>query len=367
MQVNIGEKIRELRKRDGRKQEDLANALGVTSQAVSRWEAGGGYPDMNMIPAIANYFHITIDELFGYNNDRNLKIREYCDKAQKMLSSDLVQKDEQNLTDCVALLRKGLEEFPEEPELKKLLAAALNGQGWMHKGETPNEFWEEAAKLYEELLETDPYVIEALLSIYMELGEPKKAIAKASEQPSIHTCREVLLGNLYNIEDEEKYHGEKILALIHHLRIAIDWAIATNDELSNSREGMEILLAELELFKRILGDDCLGYHSEFCFTYMQLVEIAGKIGDYEAVVDYFDAAFGHYTKFNEEWGRAVKSYTKVVDESCFTTTILKSVKKMTGEVHFVEARFLKHVIADFPEDVKKKITTNEKYEELFKM
>ena len=63
MQVNLGEKIKELRKRDGRKQEDLAKALGVTSQAVSRWEANGGYPDMGMIPSIANFFHITIDEL----------------------------------------------------------------------------------------------------------------------------------------------------------------------------------------------------------------------------------------------------------------------------------------------------------------
>ena len=41
---------------------------------------------MNMIPAIANYFHISIDELFGYNNDRNKKIKRYCDKAQKMLN-----------------------------------------------------------------------------------------------------------------------------------------------------------------------------------------------------------------------------------------------------------------------------------------
>ena len=81
MQLTLGQKIRELRKRDGRTQETLAEALGVTSQAISRWEANGGYPDMEMIPAIANYFHVSIDELFGYHSDREEKINSILAEA----------------------------------------------------------------------------------------------------------------------------------------------------------------------------------------------------------------------------------------------------------------------------------------------
>ena len=49
MRIMLGDKIKELRKRDRRTQDDLATALGITNQAVSRWEANKAYPDMEMI------------------------------------------------------------------------------------------------------------------------------------------------------------------------------------------------------------------------------------------------------------------------------------------------------------------------------
>ena len=86
MQLNIGTKIKELRRRDRRTQEALAEALGVTNQAVSRWESGGSYPDMEIVPAIANYFHVSIDELFGYHDDREDRIKNILEKADKILT-----------------------------------------------------------------------------------------------------------------------------------------------------------------------------------------------------------------------------------------------------------------------------------------
>ena len=55
MQLELGNNIRQLRRQNKTTQEQLAEALGVTAQAVSRWESGGSYPDMNLNPSIANF------------------------------------------------------------------------------------------------------------------------------------------------------------------------------------------------------------------------------------------------------------------------------------------------------------------------
>ena len=104
MQLNLGAKIRELRHRDGRTQEMLADALGVTSQAVSRWESGGSYPDMELMPSIANYFGVTIDELFGYNNERSKKIDEIICKIDTMNAQN--NGVDINIDECLARARE---------------------------------------------------------------------------------------------------------------------------------------------------------------------------------------------------------------------------------------------------------------------
>ena len=63
----INEKISELRRRKGITQEELARALGVTNQAVSKWESSQCCPDISLMPEIADYFGVTTDELFGHD------------------------------------------------------------------------------------------------------------------------------------------------------------------------------------------------------------------------------------------------------------------------------------------------------------
>ena len=65
MNETLGNIIMRLRKEKELTQEQLANALGITYQAVSKWETGVSSPDIAMLPLLADIFEVSIDELFG--------------------------------------------------------------------------------------------------------------------------------------------------------------------------------------------------------------------------------------------------------------------------------------------------------------
>ena len=62
----MGMKIKSLRRECDLTQEELANILGVTKAAVSKWENAESFPDVTLLPQIAQVFSITMDELFDY-------------------------------------------------------------------------------------------------------------------------------------------------------------------------------------------------------------------------------------------------------------------------------------------------------------
>lgn len=64
-QIFFGERIAAYRKEQGLTQEGLAQKLGVTNQAVSKWESDQCCPDIMLLPALADVFHVSLDELFG--------------------------------------------------------------------------------------------------------------------------------------------------------------------------------------------------------------------------------------------------------------------------------------------------------------
>lgn len=81
MNIFFSENIRRLRKERELTQENLADFLGVSFQAVSKWERGESYPDIELLPAIADFFGVSADSLLGIDRAKSEKeILAYIDK-----------------------------------------------------------------------------------------------------------------------------------------------------------------------------------------------------------------------------------------------------------------------------------------------
>ncbi len=71
--MEIGNQIKTLRTRRGITQEALSAQLGVTAQAVSKWERGAALPDIELLPQLSAFFGVTIDELFALSDDTRME------------------------------------------------------------------------------------------------------------------------------------------------------------------------------------------------------------------------------------------------------------------------------------------------------
>ncbi len=92
MKLKLNERIRALRRASGRTQEELAEILGVSPQAVSRWESAAGYPDTETLPRLANCFGVSLDELFGYEGDRDRRVAALAEKGEYRYSAPLLSR-----------------------------------------------------------------------------------------------------------------------------------------------------------------------------------------------------------------------------------------------------------------------------------
>jgi len=136
MELMIGEKLRKLRRDRDMTQEMLASAFGVSPQAISKWECGDGYPDITMLPMIANYFKVTIDELMGNDEiGQREDISVFWNTYHKI--RDRVERVEYILS----YTRK----YPKEYQIAQELTCAIT--------ELPKEKWEEYLPLLRETTE----------------------------------------------------------------------------------------------------------------------------------------------------------------------------------------------------------------------
>lgn len=222
MNTKLGEKIRSLRKARNISQEVLAQYLGVSFQAISKWENGDTMPDVTMIPAIAAFFDISTDELFDFNRiQMEQKVQNACWEIAEYRYSQPEKAEED--------LRKLLRQYPGNEIILNNLIYSLQinhkhsevidiCKALIESTRYDDVKYDAArilAKTYHELgqnqlikptLELIPEIYFSKLELAAELLDGNDAMDAAKQQASI--SRDDLLNMLSRISELFRQRGE---------------------------------------------------------------------------------------------------------------------------------------------------------------
>lgn len=244
MNLLIGENIKRMRRERDLTQEEMAAHLGISFQSISKWERGDGYPDIAMLPALSNYFGISVDELLGMseiekNNQYNEINRKWDENNEKGLHSE-----------NAALMRQSLRVFPNNALLLVQLSTSLEKLDGTD--EEKNRYLRESIAVQEQILRygEDSEVHNATLYnicfVYWKIGEYDKALEQAKKLPNLYKTRENAL--IYFLRGEEKHKVAKealtplAWAIAHHMTALYE---TENDPsyLTKAEEILDILFA----------------------------------------------------------------------------------------------------------------------------
>jgi len=331
MQIPLGERLRQLRRRNGRTQEELAEALGVTSQAVSRWETGSCYPDTELLPAIARYFGVSIDELFGYENERAQKIDELAERITRMNREN--NGEDVNMDECIRLARDSLVQFPGSEKLMLCLASVLFNAGYVRYGEyhCTDEYgydtfdteghrtyaeWQEAIRIYEKLLTSLPegemrhQAVRELIQLYVNTGEHARASALAETAVPLSGCREFLRLNTCDGKKRAEAYGETLLRMAETCADLMISCVIMNKSHLTPQEAVQSVRGAIDLFDLVCPDGDYGLYScTVAHLYLYLSEHQWRSGDHDGAFDSLDTAADLMRAHERYNGDAVSTHT----------------------------------------------------------
>ncbi|MBR4054057.1 MAG: helix-turn-helix domain-containing protein [Clostridia bacterium] len=172
MNLQIGTQIKTLRKERGLTQEAVAEAVGVSYQAVSKWETGATTPDIGLLPSLASLFGVRIDRLF------------LVDRTDELARVDRVLYHERLTEDSFAyakgVLESILKEEPGDADTLKRYAELLLKR--------INRDTLEARRMAEQALSASPEDVEAF-SLYRRLCPGEREIVRSGNDTFLRVCK----------------------------------------------------------------------------------------------------------------------------------------------------------------------------------
>ena len=252
--MNIGNKIRELRKQRGITQEQLAESIGISFQAVSKWENNIALPDITLAPVLASYFGVSMDELFDFN----LKEIEY---AVERITEEAYKYRESDSHESRRILEEGLKKYPENDILLNNLLYVLN------YSENPDETIIVANKLIEKTTQYDVKydALRFLAYAYKAKGDFQSAEAAIEQIPEIYFTK--LTEKAYLLWGKQKFEAaEKQKWISFENMLQMMWKLAEYYEeigkIEKAIEETEKALNIIPIIENAQFDTYINYFNE---------------------------------------------------------------------------------------------------------
>lgn len=221
--MNIGIKIKKFRHQKDLTQEQLAEYLNVSVPAVSQWESGKTVPDVSTLLALANFFDVTLDELF----DRSSKDKEK--EMEKYYSLDREYANQGEVKNSLSLWREAVQKYPGD--FNCLIKLAYSLEAMVYSGGESEEIQRNAKEsivICERILrdctesDTRNSALQILVHLYsqedLSIANEDAAVKYAMMADSLFACREALLEHAYFTEEsKDKRKAIKHLNMLNYM------------------------------------------------------------------------------------------------------------------------------------------------------
>ena len=285
MKLNLAENIRKKRREMNLSQETFAERLGVSFQTISKWERGECYPDIEMLPQIANFFGISVDTLLGAD-----QCKEHEDVAaiQDELRKFDMLRDEKTL---VCLAEEGLKKYPNN----HLLMA------WIVYG-AQNINPKRSIELGEYLLANcrNPHYLNwvraELCYAYFKVGRQEDGIEAARRLPTYAQTRQAVLEDLLTGEELVTHIIETNMdKLCYRFKMSV---LKLLDHYK-PREQIELLKKSNAMYEVVYeAEDELALEQQ-ADTCVRIAEIAMNTGNTEEAQTYINKALIYAQRHDE--------------------------------------------------------------------
>ncbi len=290
MKLMIGENIKRLRRERDMTQEELAEQLGVTFQSVSRWENNACYPDMELVPVIAEFFGVSVDSLMGLNAEREkAEVQSILDEFQSAISRGEIDL-------CITIAREGLKEHPGSYALMNKLMYALfvasddtgNIPDWK---ENMLRYDEEITQLGERIMKYCPdqairnEAIARLAFNHCEMGRKQQGRAIYEMLPGMDFTREEQIWHA--LEDDERAVNARNMIRKGYGKVQAGVWQLLNCECVSDAEKEEIALARVKMDEIVLGDDAAPNPGQWTW---RLARVLARRGKADEAIAYLNVA-----------------------------------------------------------------------------